>query len=223
MPDLSVLALTEKETASIKEITILSNKVKKLVIDAEEWNNKQAFAPTLLELRNSQDHLMRFFAYKFGLKTGVPDDYGSNNLLKAKAHLFRAGYDSLDYLSIEITENILEMVEPFSNEAITAAIPEYFGRIRPDLDEISTTIANIRASKDMDNDYNDFDRHIDAIEKLRSYNREVLSKMNSLTEYEMRKESARKSESNRDIKNLIIGGVIVGVIILIIQLIFHVI
>lgn len=222
MPDSQgVLVLTEEETKSIREITALYKKVKRLVIDTEEWNNKKAFAPTLLELRNALDHLMRFYAYKFGDKTDVQDDYPSRNLFKAKGHLFRAGYDSLDYLSIEITKNILEYVEPFSNEAINHALPEYFDKIRPDLDDISTTIANIRASKDMDNkNSEDFDRHIEAIEKLRSHNKEVLKKMNSLIEYEDKKESDRKSESNREFKNMIKGAIIAGIILLIIDRIF---
>ena len=86
--DTTVLTLTEDETETLKEITKLFKKVKKLVIDAEEWNNKEAYAPTLLEVRNSQDHLMRFFAFKFSLKTNVPNSYPKDNLLKVKAHLF---------------------------------------------------------------------------------------------------------------------------------------
>ena len=223
--DTNVLALTDDETETLKEITKLSRKVKKLVIDAEEWNNKEAYAPTLLEIRNSQDHLMRFFAFKFGLKTDVPASYPRDNLLKVKAHLFRAGYDSLDYLSVRITKNILKRLEPFSNDAIATIIPDFYPKILPDLDNISKTVADIRAFKDMDTKSSDFDRHIEAIEKLRSHNIDVLGKMNSLTEFEARRkhqqEEEMKEESRRDIKNMIIGGIIVGVIILIIQVVFH--
>jgi len=223
--DSNALALTEDETKTLREITKLSRKVKKLVIDAEEWNNKKAYAPTLLEIRNSQDHLMRFFAFKFGLRTDVPDSYPQDNLLKVKAHLYRAGYDSLDYLSVGITKNILKNLEPFSNDAIVAIIPEYYSRILPDLDNISRTIAEIRASKDMDTKSDDFDRHIEAIEKLRLHNVGILGKMKSLIEFEARvkeqQEEERKAESRRDVKNMIIGGLIVGIIILIIQSIFQ--
>lgn len=222
LDDPTSLVLTEDETKNLKEITLLYKKVKKLIIDVEEWNDKKAFAPTLLELRSSFDHLMRFYAYKFGYKTDVQEDYSDKNLFKSKAHLFRAGYDSLDYLSIEITESILDRVEPFSTEAISKTIPEYFDKIRPDMDEISGIIAEIRAEKDMDNkNSQNFDRHIEAIEKLRSYHDSINKKMNSLAEYEEKRKTEIGSNSNRELKLLIGGAVIGGVILLVIEAIFN--
>lgn len=216
--DQPTFCLTEEELKDLNELTILYKKVKKLVIEVEEWNDKKAFAPTLLELRNSLDHLMRFYAYKFGHKTDVGDDYPEKNLFKCKGHLYRAGYDSLDYLSIEITESILERVEPFSTEAISATIPEYFDKIRPDMEEISQTIADIRASKDMDKkNSQDIDSHIEAIERLRLYHKDILKKINTLNEYEEKKKKEMRSCNNRELKILIKGGVIGGVILLIFQ------
>jgi hypothetical protein len=212
--------LTEDELKSLEEITLLYKKVKKLIIDVEEWNEKKAFAPTLLELRNSLDHLMRFYAHKFGHKTDVQDDYADKNLFKSKGHLYRAGYDSLDYLSIEITESILDRVEPYSTEAISKTMPEYFSNIRPDMDVISQTIADIRASKDMDNkNAQDIDRHIEAIERLRTYHKDVLMKLNALNEYEEKRKSESYSSSNRELWILVLGAVIGGIILMIIQFI----
>ncbi len=165
---------------------------------------------------------MRFYAYKFGHKTDVSDDYPEKNLFKCKGHLYRAGYDSLDYLSIEITESILERVEPFSTGAISATIPEYFDKIRPDMEEISQTIADIRASKDMDKkNSQDIDSHIEAIERLRLYYNDILKKINTLNEYEEKKKKEMRSYNNKELKILIIGGIIGGVILLIFQEIFN--
>lgn len=165
---------------------------------------------------------MRFYAYKFGYKIDVSEDYSDKNLFKSKGHLFRAGYDSLDYLSIEITESILELIEPFSTDAISKTIPEYFDKIRPDLDEISETIAEIRASKDMDNKKSqDIDRHIEAIEQLRLYHKEILKKTNALNEYEEKKNSEMQLHTVRELKLLIVGAVIGGIILLIIEAIFN--
>jgi hypothetical protein len=221
LDDQIVLDLTKEESEAIQEMTILYKKVKKLIIDTEELNEneKDAFAPPLLELRSALDHLMRVSAFKFGYKIDVQDDYPRKNLFKAKGHLFRAAYDSLDYLSIEITNAILDKVEPYSNEAIREVIPEYFDKIRPDLDDISKTIASIRVSKDMDDkNCDDLDRYIAEIDKLRSYHQDVMRKKNSLTEYEMKAESKRKSESNRALRNGIIAAVIGGAIVLIIKM-----
>jgi hypothetical protein len=215
------LALTEEETNNLREIVLLYKKVKKLMIEVEEWNDKKAFAPTLLELRSSLDHQMRFYAYKFGYKTEVQENYSEKNLFKSKGHLFRAGYDSLDYLSIEITESILERVEPFSTEAISKAIPEYFSKIRPEMDEISGVIADIRVEKDMDNkNSQDFDRHIEAISRLRSYHTEIQTKINSLVEFEGKRKSEIQSASYRELKLLVEGAVIGGVVLLVIEVIF---
>jgi hypothetical protein len=214
--------LTEDEINNLRDITLLYNKVKKLIIEVEEWNDKKAFAPTLLELRNSLDHLMRFYAFKFGFKSDVGDDYSEKNLFKSKGHLYRAGYDSLDYLSIEISESILERVEPFSTNAIVAAIPEYFEKIRPEMDEISQTIANIRSSKDMDNKGSqDIDLHITQVERLRSYHQEILKKINSLNEYEEREKMKIQSNSFRDLKILVLGTVIGGIILAVIMLLLN--
>lgn len=220
--DPTTLALNKDEIEKLKEITLLYKKVKRLMIDVEEWNDKKAFAPTLLELRSSLDHLMRFYAYKFGYKTDVQEDYPNKNLFKSEGHLFRAGYDSLDYLSIEITESILERVEPFSTEAISKAIPEYFAQIRPDMEEISGIIADIRAEKDMDkNNSQNFDRHIEAIEKLRSYYNLIQKKMNTLVEYEEKRNLEMRSESYKELKLLIVGAVIGGLILFVIETIFN--
>jgi len=86
------------------------------------------------------------------------------------------------------------------------------------MEEISQTIAKIRASKDMDNkNSQDIDSHIEAIERLRLYHNEILKKINILNEYEEKKKIEMRSCNNKELKILIKGGVIGGFILLIIQ------
>ena len=176
--------LDEYEIRLIKDMTLLYKKVEKLVIDVEEYNNKHTYAPSLLEMRNALDHLMRLFAAKFGLKDNVDDLYGEENIIKAMEHIYRAGMDSLDYLSVEIRSDIENHVESYSTSTISNVIPDYFSNIRPDIIGISDTISDIRASKDLDFTKGvDIDIYINAIERLKKHHLEVIRRINELNEY----------------------------------------
>jgi len=118
---------TEKE--NIKQITQLYGKVKELIIFCEE--NHEEFKSNLhvvKELRDAFDHLMRVFAVKLDIKKEKDENYIQINLDKVFGHVYRAGYDTLDYATLILRDKINKEVINFSSSAIQSAIPTHIYR-----------------------------------------------------------------------------------------------
>jgi hypothetical protein len=71
---------------------------------------------------------MRVFAFKFGLKE-ADEKYAVINLDKAFGHVYRAGYDLLDFISIVLRKKIRNELESISSEALATIFPEYYREI----------------------------------------------------------------------------------------------
>ncbi|MHA1618935.1 MAG: hypothetical protein ACTSVZ_06595 [Promethearchaeota archaeon] len=67
-------------------------------------------------------------------------------------HLYRAGYDVLDWLAITFRELISKALRFYSNKTIEKVFPNYYSKIKPKIEDISYKIAEIRENKDVDND-----------------------------------------------------------------------
>ncbi len=72
-----------------------------MIIFCEE--NQEEFKTNLQivkELRDAFDHLMRVFAVKLGMKGERGDGSIQTSLDKVLGHVFRAGYDTLDFATV---------------------------------------------------------------------------------------------------------------------------
>ena len=173
-----------EELDYFRQITLLYAKVKELVIYCEE--NHDEFKSNLhvvKELRDSFDHLMRIFAIQFDLKDNG-DEYININMEKIFGHVYRAGYDSLDYASLILRDKINNEVAGFSPSAIQAAIPSYYSEIRPTVEKITDEIVKLRAEKDVANSsLEEFGEYVDNIKKLHEMYDVILKAKPSLIEY----------------------------------------
>ena len=116
-----------QELEKLKEITLFYIRVKALLLMAEEVDKDRKTNPQiLLELRNAFDHLMRVFIGKFELKEKNDPEYPDKVMEKFFGHLYRAGYDILDWLSINLRDQIAHHMNHYSHEAINAVFPEYY-------------------------------------------------------------------------------------------------
>jgi len=181
----------------IKEITKLYLEVRKLMLYADEIHpEKKTFIPPINEIRNAFDHLMRVFAVKLELKTASEEDYINNNLDRVFGHVYRAAFDLLDYISICLRDKFLDEIDGISTEALNAVFPEYYQKIRPDIEKASTDISDIRSKKDIgDPKIGDVIKYAEIIERLKSHLNKILEIKPSLIEYEDRKKKeVRKSK-----------------------------
>ncbi|MFZ2410874.1 MAG: hypothetical protein WAW23_04825, partial [Candidatus Methanoperedens sp.] len=141
---------SEIEEEKLKQTTLLYGRVKELIIFCEE--NQEEFKSNFYivkELRDAFDHLMRVFAVKLGVKTNNGEEYIEASLEKVMGHVFRAGYDTLDFASIILRDKINKEISEFSSPTIEAAIPKYYSEIRPSIEAITTDIIALRNNKDI--------------------------------------------------------------------------
>lgn len=209
---------SEEETETLKELTSLYRRVKELMIYAEEMDpEKRTFLPPVNELRNAFDHLMRVYAFKFGL-ISANSEYVSINLQKTFGHVYRAGYDLLDWTSIQLRNKILNGVDEFSSETLATVFPKYYQEIRPDLEIASSEISKIRAEKDIgDPDEDDFIKYIKIIERLKNHLEEIDKIKVSLIEYENEKKKRARNSRLWQVFFIIIGTIIGGAIVAILM------
>lgn len=207
------IQFSEGEAEALKDVTLLYQMVKDFVIYAEEMDSrKRALLQPTFELKNAFDHLMRVYAYKFGLKS---DDikYVDTNLQKTFGHVYRAGYDSLDWISIQFRKKLLEETSEFSSETLTKIFPKYYQEIKPDFEIASSEISEIRARKDIgDPNTDDLIKYANIIRRLKTHLEEIDKIKVSLVEYE---NEHRKREKHSYIREaiLIIGATIIGAIV----------
>lgn len=141
----------EEETEKIKDTLEVYIFVKELLIYNEIIDpNSNTFPQILNELRNAYDHLNRVLIEKLELdEVARESDYSIKTLDKVLGHVYRAAYDALDWLNVNIVEDINEELKPFSRESIRAVVPEYYRDIRPKLPKYERKISKLRMDKDI--------------------------------------------------------------------------
>jgi hypothetical protein len=195
---------------------------KALVIEAEEFDGGfKTFLHPKLELVHALDHLMRLLARQNGLlaptnSDGAPSDaeddagYSKSNVDKALGHVYRAFFDTADWLALRIREKIQLTMGAYSHECICSVAPEYYQGIRPELEKIRKGISEIRMSKDVSNRdiLVEVETYNTLIEKLVEYVSAIELKVPSLQEAQGKLEQTKKRSWLKDICLVVIGAVL---------------
>ena len=191
-----------RDYEKIEQATLLYILLKKIVITNEELDgNNKTNLQILQEYRNALDHLMRVLQSKFRI-TNHDEEYIYANLDKFYGHLYRAGYDALDWMSIVTREKITDSVKNFSNDALKEVFPKYYSEIRPKILKLSREIGIRRINKDVD-DYTHQDPK--AFENFKNYSDVLMeiedifeniyfTKVPILIEYEKKQKKQKRKE-----------------------------
>lgn len=115
-------------------------------------------------------------------------------------------------------QKIINALETYDNKCITAVIPEYYPKIRPNLEKINSEIARIREGKDIGKDISADKALIDQVEcykekleELLTYHETIITKVPALEQY-------KNKEAKKDFRQKVIGFVI-GVVVTVIGVI----
>lgn len=132
-------------------IVQLQQYTKSLLILAEEYELEEwkTFTQPLQEQRSALDHICRSMASELNIIPNCDKNYIEENLKKAKGHLYRAFFDTADWLSIVLRERIIREIDRYDIENIIIVIPEYYQKIRPEIEATTLEIAKIRDAKDI--------------------------------------------------------------------------
>lgn len=187
MPSIS---FDPRETEQIQEMLDVYFFVKELLLYNEVIDPEGYTSPQILnELRNAYDHINR--ALKKKLNPDNPDstksdeEYVSQNLDKAIGHVYRACYDALDWLSLNVREEIQESLAPYSHETINTVIPNYYSGLRKEIINYEEKISQLRANKDIASlDQNSLVEYTEIVKNLQSIRKQINDSMESLSEYE---------------------------------------
>jgi len=77
----------------------------------------------------------------------IPENYLLDNLSKAYSHIYRAGYDALDWLNISYFKKINDLLKKYHRQDILDAIPTYYSNIQINLINIKKKLLNFVLKK----------------------------------------------------------------------------
>jgi len=157
------MPLSEQERESLdrkqREFIRLYFKVKRYIIDSEKAlaGNKLSM-PAINELRSALDHEMRTQSVIRGVSKAPTDGglsefgYCETNITKAIGHIYRAGYDALDVISLSIAEDVLKTIDSFSRTTTVTVFSNYSDEIRLPLEKAMEICGEAKARKDVEAD-----------------------------------------------------------------------
>jgi len=128
-----------------RKATELYIRVKAMYIYAEETTPQfQNFLQPVFEINRGFDHLNRVKAVDLGITVvDKSEEYVVDNLHKAIGHFYRAFFDIVDWLSMDLRESVTEEFKDFSHTCIGKVMPEYYREIRPEIEVVSRILCKI--------------------------------------------------------------------------------
>lgn len=171
------------DTSKWEKIISLFNTTKYVyALCEEEEEELSTNLQPLNEFRAALDHLMRIVAIE---KLEVFEDRKAEyEAEKLHSHLRRAFFDICDLLSINYRGKIIDTLEKYSPDCIEKALPDYYSKTRPRLEEMTGIIADLRTSKRIStSDAEDaIEAYLEIIKELKEYYKTVCSAIPSLNE-----------------------------------------
>jgi len=200
-----------------KEIAILYKEIKKIVLLAENINEKdEVILSSINEMRNAFDHLMRCYN---------ENSNPQQEIYKAKGHLFRAGYDAYELIALETIKTIKQNLKNYSPTTILQVFPNYYNEIVILIDRFEKELTKIRGNKKIDYNFYDENNEIDTqkIEKAFSDYEKVVEELLNLKDEIIQKipalEKAKKENIYFKTKEIIVASIISAIFGAIISLI----
>ena len=192
------ITFSDHETEYLLNIVNFYEVTKELYIYGEQIDpENRSLAQTINELRNCLDHLMRVVSYKLGLRPNTNGEkYVNTNLDKAYGHVYRAAYDTLDWVSLNLKDSIIRDLQGFSLETIQAVIPNYFSELKPKVDKIlNEDIVRLRDDKDVAASSEDnLEKYIRVTAELKQLVQQISEKKPSLIEYQKRLNQSKRNQ-----------------------------
>ena len=148
------MKFNRKELKLLEQLCKEYIQAKELVSKAEVIDrNSGANIQINKEFRDAFSHLIRIFGDILlvnGKNKKKEPEYYYVNIDKAIGHVYRAGYDALDGISISLRENINQLSQ-FPTSTITQIVPNYAEKIDK-LNKFHELLVKIKGNKDIGND-----------------------------------------------------------------------
>jgi hypothetical protein len=187
----------------IEKLCRMYGNIKHYMLMAEEFGFElKTYLQPRLELYQAFDHMMsEYFLEQLDNKTG--------SLNGAMKHMYTAFFDIADWTSMQIRNHVFMELKYFSSDVIKTAIPEYYSRIRPALDELNGKITGIREGKIFEK-FEQVKEYAELLDKAYEYIKKIRRSQGTLIE--LRKKNRIK----------IMLGPIIGILAIIVSIIIAV-
>lgn len=197
--------------------------IKNVYIKCEETDPQlKTNLQPLNEFRAALDHIMKLMGiYYFGDISSQEKEMAiKSQFEKLDSHFNRSFYDVCDMLSINYRNKIIDILSVYDTETIKTAIPEYYSKTKPRIEEISSHIVTYREQKGghLVDDYERFSEYQSDVLELESYYIAINKAIASMDEIQC-KETKKLKKDN--LKNWIFGGLIGATLSSIIAVILH--
>ncbi len=203
-----------QDTNLHRHIVEVYMKGKSLLPMAEENDLEfRSFLPPTIEYRAALDHLMRAEAARLGIVPRADtQEYERLQLEKALGHVYRALFDVADWMSINLREQIYNLLIPYSGEAIKAGFPDYYEKILPELNDLTKKIAKYRNEKDVGGEpiLAGTIEYSESVERLIESKKDIERAIPSIIDYQKRRRRVFRATWIATV----VGSLLVGAILL---------
>ncbi len=216
MDEIQPLVFNVEETEKIKETVELYLFVKELliyneIIDPESYT----FPQVINELRNAYDHFNRVLAEKLKIVDEKEDSYSIESLDKTLGHVYRACYDSLDWLSVNVKEELINELKPFSHAAIKEVIPNYYSEISTSIPKYERRITLLKAQKDISSvNSEDLIEFAGIVKELSEIRQQIRDSLGGLIDYESKRKNEITFTAIRNLGAAFLSGLSVALIVI---------
>ena len=199
-----------------KRLIEIHNHAKSVFLLAEEFDpNFLDFVQPVVELRNGLEHIIRAKAAELGVNGEVganTTEYIPQSFDKSIGHEYRAFFDAADWFSVCIRDRITKTLRRFSQECITAVLPDYYQKLRPKIDQTCREIATIRGAKDIAKGRDlleEVGKYRAAIDGLLQVYEQIENSVPALVDWRAK---SRRSVAMQWIISTLIGGVVAAIL-----------
>jgi len=182
----ALIDFNKDENDQLLYLVRLYSRAKACIIYSEEIDpDSKVNLQIMKELRDAFDHLMRILVDKIdnsGALLKKNHNYYLQNLSKSIGHVYRSAFDALDGAVISVKVDIVNMLKPYSIDAITEVIKNYWS-LKAELIEIANRVTEHRERKDVGiEDSKIFDNYINDISSLKKIHKTVTINMELIHE-----------------------------------------
>lgn len=133
--------------------------------------------PTLIEVRDALDHIMRYFD-----RDENTNEEENLELNKAILHIERAILDTLDYLVIKNREKVADLLGKYPSSTIQRVLPDYYENIRENLMSLPQRIEDLRKRNDCaSSEYiNDLNQTVSKLYDVDVFLRKAITSLSSI-------------------------------------------
>lgn len=140
--------MLDNYTEDVELLITWYERAKEVTIEAESLDTGSGtFIQPLHEQRYCLDHFIRAITYA---EDGEAEEKVKKAISSAIGHLQRDYSDSVEWMQVSVMEEYTSFLSPFTSEEINKGFPEYYSKVRIELDKIRDLVNAYKKNKSIE-------------------------------------------------------------------------